>query len=64
MAVAERFLNLTKLDSIRTDRTLVRAAQAGRAEAAAELIERYYPRVKSFVTYLTSGRGNSEDLTQ
>ena len=64
MAVAERFLNLTKLDSLRTDRTLVRAAQAGKAEAASELIERYYPRVKSFVTYLTSGRGNSEDLTQ
>jgi len=64
LAVAERFLNLTKLDTLRTDRTLVRAAQAGRAEAASELIERYYPRVKSFVTYLTSGRGNSEDLTQ
>src|SRR5918999_3565082 len=63
MAVAERFLNLSKFD-LRSERSLVRAAQAGKRDAAAQLIERYYPRVKSFVTYLTASRGNAEDLTQ
>lgn len=63
MAVAERFLNLSKFD-LRSDRSLVRAAQAGKRDAAAQLIERYYPRVKSFVTYLTASKGNAEDLTQ
>jgi RNA polymerase sigma-70 factor (ECF subfamily) len=63
MAVAERFLNLSKFD-LRSDRSLVRAAQAGKRDAAAQLIERYYPRVKSFVTYLSASRGNAEDLTQ
>ena len=63
LAVAERFLNLSKFD-LRSDRSLVRAAQAGKRDAAAQLIERYYPRVKSFVTYLTASKGNAEDLTQ
>lgn len=63
MAVAERFLNLSKFE-LRSDRALVRAAQAGKREAASQLIERYYPRVKSFVTYVTASRGNAEDLTQ
>jgi len=42
----------------------VRAAKAGRPGAAAALIERHYPRVYSFVNYLTSGRSNAEDITQ
>lgn len=63
MAVAERILDLAHLDA-RSDRALVRDAQAGRSDAAAVLIRRYYPRVYSFVSYLTGGRGSAEDLTQ
>jgi len=45
-----------------TERTLVQAAQSGRSEATDELVERYYPRVYSFVATLQSGE--AEDLTQ
>lgn len=42
----------------------MRAAQAGKTEALNVLIERHYPRVYSFVSYLSSGKGTAEDLTQ
>jgi RNA polymerase sigma-70 factor (ECF subfamily) len=45
-----------------TERTLVQAAQAGLPEATDELIERYYPRVYSFVAMQRTG--DAEDLTQ
>jgi len=45
-----------------TERILVQAAQSGRSEATDELVERYYPRVYSFVATLQSG--DAEDLTQ
>src|SRR3989454_12197101 len=45
-----------------TERTLVQAAQSGRSEATDELVERYYPRVYSFVATLQSS--DAEDLTQ
>lgn len=64
MAIAERALRFTPLADLRSDRSLVRAAQAGRREAVSLLIERYYSRVRSFVSYLTNGAANSEDLTQ
>lgn len=64
MAVAERVLQLGRPLEARSDRTLIRAAQAGGSDAAAALIERYYPRVYSFVSHLTHGRANAEDLTQ
>ena len=64
MAIAERVLQLHRLDDLRPDDVLVRAAQVGEREAASALIERYYPRVRSFVSYLTNGRSNAEDLTQ
>src|SRR5437763_4188320 len=46
-----------------TERTLVQAAQSGRAEATDELIERYYPRVYSFVS-AQKPAADAEDLTQ
>ncbi|MGH3369609.1 MAG: RNA polymerase sigma factor, partial [Nocardioidaceae bacterium] len=52
------------LDDLRPDEALIRAAQDGEREAASALVERYYPRVRSFVSYLTNGRSNAEDLTQ
>jgi RNA polymerase sigma-70 factor (ECF subfamily) len=64
MAVAERILNLRPLADTRPDRALVWDAQHGRADAATALIERYYPRIYSFVSHLTYGRANAEDLTQ
>ena len=64
MAVAERILNLRPLADTRPDRALVYEAQRGQAEAASVLIERYYPRIYSFVSHLTYGRANAEDLTQ
>jgi RNA polymerase sigma-70 factor (ECF subfamily) len=45
-----------------TERTLVEAAQAGFSEAADELVERYYPRVYSFVA--AQKGADAEDLTQ
>ena len=45
-----------------TEKTLVQAAQAGLPEAADELIERYYPRVYSYVA--AQKGGDAEDLTQ
>jgi RNA polymerase sigma-70 factor (ECF subfamily) len=45
-----------------TERILVQAAQSGRPEATDELIERYYPRVYSFVATLQGA--DAEDLTQ
>lgn len=64
MAVAVRILNLSSLRDARSDKSLVRDAQAGKAEAVTALVQRHYPRVYSFVSYLTSGRGTAEDLTQ
>lgn len=64
MAVAERLLNLKPVADPRPDRALVYEAQRGKADAASVLIERYYPRVYSFVSHLTYGRGSAEDLTQ
>ncbi|MGH2717216.1 MAG: sigma-70 family RNA polymerase sigma factor [Actinomycetota bacterium] len=64
MAVAERILNLRPLADTRPDRALVHEAQLGDPEASSVLIERYYPRIYSFVSHLTYGRGSAEDLTQ
>lgn len=64
MAVAVRILNLSSRRDLRTDKALVRDAQAGRAEAVNALVQRHYPRVYSFVSYLSSGKGTAEDLTQ
>jgi RNA polymerase sigma-70 factor, ECF subfamily len=64
VAIAERILHLHRLEDIRPDEALIRAAQEGEREAASALVERYYPRVRSFVSYLTNGRSNAEDLTQ
>lgn len=64
MAVAERILNLRPLADTRPDRALVHDAQQGDPGASAVLIERYYPRIYSFVSHLTYGRGSAEDLTQ
>lgn len=64
MAVAERILNLRPLADNRPDRALIAEAQRGNAQASAVLIERYYPRIYSFVSHLTYGRANTEDLTQ
>ncbi len=64
MAVAERILHLRPDADTRPDRALVREAQHGRAEAATVLYQRYYPRIYSFVSHLTYGRANAEDLTQ
>jgi RNA polymerase sigma-70 factor (ECF subfamily) len=46
-----------------TEKTLVQAAQSGRPEATDELIERYYPRVYSFVS-AQKPAADAEDLTQ
>ncbi|MGH2733197.1 MAG: sigma-70 family RNA polymerase sigma factor [Actinomycetota bacterium] len=48
---------------MKTDEYLVREAQGGQQEAASDLIQRYYPRVYSFVSHL-SGMSKAEDLTQ
>lgn len=64
MAVAEKILHITEPKDPRAEKALVQAAQAGQPGATGALIERHYPRVYSFVSYLTNGRGNSEDLTQ
>ena len=64
MAVAERILHLQPDTDTRPDRALVHEAQHGREEAATVLYQRYYPRIYSFVSHLTYGRANAEDLTQ
>ena len=64
MAVAERLLDLRPDTDTRPDRALVNEAQHGREDAATTLIQRYYPRIYSFVSHLTYGRTNAEDLTQ
>lgn len=64
MAIAQRALSFSPLADLRSDRSLVRAAQSGKPDAASTLIERYYSRVRSFVSYLTNGAASSEDLTQ
>ena len=64
MAVAERLLHLRPDADTRPDRALVYEAQHGREEAATVLYQRYYPRIYSFVSHLTYGRANAEDLTQ
>lgn len=62
----ERVRPLRSLDGrdVRSDKALIKAAQNGRSEAASQLIERHYPRVFSFVSYLTNRKGQAEDLTQ
>src|SRR6266516_5836261 len=48
-----------------TEKTLVQAAQSGRADATDELVERYYARVYAFVSTLKGSSGSDvEDLTQ
>lgn len=64
MAVAQRLLDFRPVAELRTDRSLVRSAQSGRRDAAAALIERYYPKVRSFVSYLVGGSANVDDMTQ
>ena len=64
MAVAERILHLQPDTDTRPDRALVHEAQHGHEEAATVLYRRYYPRIYSFVSHLTYGRANAEDLTQ
>lgn len=61
---AERILQLPELTDSRSDKALIRAAQAGDHNAASTLVHRYYPRIHRFVRHLTNGRGASEDLTQ
>lgn len=69
MAVAERVLQNGLFD-LRTDKSLVRAAQSGRSDAYATLVTRYYPKVYSFVSHLLSSyrhrasAPSAEDLTQ
>ena len=63
VAVAERILHLRPLVDLRSDKSLVKAAQSGRSDAASALIERYYPRVHSFISYLTKPT-KADDLTQ
>src|SRR2546423_6895973 len=46
-----------------SEKALVQAAQSGRPEATDELIERYYPRVYSFVS-AQKPAADAEDLTQ
>lgn len=64
MAVAQRILNIRKVADLRSDEALVKAAKGGQMEAASHLIERHYPRVYSFLSYLTGNRSTAEDLTQ
>lgn len=64
MAIAQRLLSFAPLSELRSDRSLVRSAQLGRSDAASALIERYYPRVRAFVSYLTGSSANTDDLTQ
>lgn len=69
MAVAERLLQNGLFD-LRSDKSLVRAAQSGRSDAYAALVTRYYPKVYSFVSHLLStyrhraSAPSAEDLTQ
>lgn len=63
MAIAHRLLQTSRVADLRSDSHLVRAAQKGDGRAASALIERYYPRVFSFVSYL-GANGHAEDLTQ
>ncbi|HVE76660.1 MAG TPA: sigma-70 family RNA polymerase sigma factor [Actinomycetota bacterium] len=63
MAVAARILNIAKLPDLRSDKSLVRAAQAGEKEAVTQLVGKYYPRVYSFLSYATNSN-TAEDLTQ
>ena len=64
MAVATRMLSIRKLNDLRSDEALVKAAQAGKRDAMSALIERHYPRVLSFLSYLTGSRPQAEDLAQ
>jgi RNA polymerase sigma-70 factor (ECF subfamily) len=63
VAIAHRLLQTSRLADLRSDRHLVRAAQKGDGRAASALIERYYPRIFSFVSYL-GANGHAEDLAQ
>lgn len=64
MAVAQGILGIRRLADLRSDEALVKAAQAGKRDAISALIERHYPRVLSFLSYLTGSRPQAEDLTQ
>lgn len=63
MATAELVLGENQEPAV-ADEALIRRAQAGEVEATEALIERYYPRVWSFVSYLTAGKRDADDLTQ
>ncbi|MEO7804107.1 MAG: sigma-70 family RNA polymerase sigma factor [Actinomycetota bacterium] len=63
MAVAERILHLNALVDPRSDKALVQFAKQGKSDATSSLVARYYPRVHSFVSYLTNS-GRADDLTQ
>lgn len=63
MAVAQRILHLSALADVRSDKALVQASKNGKREATSALVARYYPRVHSFVSYLSDDR-HADDLTQ
>lgn len=72
MAIAQHSPLLERVRPLRSlagldfhsDKALIKAAQNGRPEAASQLIERHYPRILSFVGYLTNRKSQAEDLTQ
>ncbi|HLF69347.1 MAG TPA: sigma-70 family RNA polymerase sigma factor [Actinomycetota bacterium] len=65
MAVAERILHLRPIIDLRSDASLVKAAQSGAEDAAEALARRYYGKVHSFVSYMTySSASHPDDLTQ
>ncbi|HLF70102.1 MAG TPA: sigma-70 family RNA polymerase sigma factor, partial [Actinomycetota bacterium] len=64
MSIASRILYLEPLADLRSDEWLVRAAKSGNSEAAATLFRRYHGRVLAFISHMTGGRSNSEDITQ
>jgi RNA polymerase sigma-70 factor (ECF subfamily) len=63
LAIPQRILGLPYRSDSRSDRSLVRAAQKGDKRAAGVLIERYYPRIYSFVSHM-GANGHAEDFTQ
>lgn len=64
MALAADILEFVRPVERRSDRSLVRDAQSGKPDAAAALVERYYPRIHSFVNYFSPRFISAEDMTQ
>lgn len=64
MSIASRILYLEPLADLRSDEWLVRAARSGNSEAASTLFRRYHGRVLAFISHMTGGRSNAEDITQ